>query len=93
MEIVIVERTLPEPMPYERLVALEEAAAWCLEVRNITFLRSYFSLDQRRMICVYEAPDAESVRDANAEAKMPFDRVWSATRHIGEAERRKNAPT
>jgi hypothetical protein len=31
------------------------------------------------MICVYEAPDAEAVRKANTTAKLPFERVWSAS--------------
>ena len=31
------------------------------------------------MICVYQAPDAESVRRAQKEIGMPFDEVWPAT--------------
>jgi hypothetical protein len=31
-----------------------------------------------RMLCLYEAPDAESVRLANREASLPFDRVWAS---------------
>jgi hypothetical protein len=31
------------------------------------------------MFCEFEAPDAESVRDALRSANVPFDRVWSAT--------------
>ena len=87
MEIVVVERTFAESVPFESVQALEDAFSWCLDMRQVTFLHYYFSLDRRRMICVYEAPDAESVRDANTQAKLPFDRVWSATRHA--SSRRK----
>jgi hypothetical protein len=48
----------------------------------VSFLRSYFAIDGRRMLCLYEAPDVESVRFANRQAGLPFDRVWGA-RAIG----------
>ena len=86
MEIVIVERTFVEPVEFEHLQAIEDSFAWCLDARNINFLHSYFSLDRKRMICVYRAPDAESVREANSQAKMPFDRIWSAKRYVSAGE-------
>jgi hypothetical protein len=57
--------------------ALEDQAAWCLEKHGVRFVASYFSADKTRMICVYEAPDAESVRTANRVSGVPFDRVWA----------------
>jgi len=30
------------------------------------------------MVCEFEAPDADSVRDAMRSAGIPFDRVWAA---------------
>ena len=29
------------------------------------------------MLCLYEAPDAESVRQAQREAGVPFERAWA----------------
>jgi hypothetical protein len=81
MEIVVVERTFAEPVEFEVIQALEERGAWCLEAHRVRFLRTYFSADRRRMICVYEAPDAESVRLAQTKAEMPFDCVWTASVH------------
>ena len=78
MATVLVERTLPEPGNYDELQAMEDAAAWCLELHSVTFRHSYFSTDRTRMICVYEAPDAESVRKAQRQGGLPFDRVWTA---------------
>jgi len=74
---VVVERRFEEPVTVESLQAAEDAAAWCLELHRVTFLRTYFSADRKRMICLYQAPDAESVRLAQQQAQMPFERVWS----------------
>jgi hypothetical protein len=74
---VVVERGFDEPVTVESLQAIEEAAAWCLDLHKVTFLRTYFSADRKRMLCLYRAPDAESVRLAQQQAGMPFQRVWA----------------
>jgi hypothetical protein len=74
---VIVERRFEDPVTVESLQAIEDAAAWCLQQYKVTFLRTFFSADKRRMLCLYKAPDAESVRLAQREAKMPVERVWA----------------
>lgn len=76
---VIVEREFEEPVGFEEVERREAEAAWCLEVRSVRFVRSFFSSDRRRMLCEYEAPDAESVRAAQLQAGLPFTRVWSST--------------
>jgi hypothetical protein len=74
---VLVERSFVSPVRLEDVQALEDAAAWCLEAHNVTFARTLFSLDRRRMLCFYEAPDADSVRAAQRKAEMPLDAVWT----------------
>jgi hypothetical protein len=74
---VVVERRFEEPVALESVQALEDAADWCLRQHKVTFLRTYFSADRRNMLCLYQAPDAESVRVAQQQANMPFDRVWA----------------
>jgi hypothetical protein len=64
----------------ETIQALEDAGQGCLDLHRVRFVRTYFSRDRKRMICLYEAPDAESVRIAQREAQMPVDRVWSFRR-------------
>jgi hypothetical protein len=76
----VVERRFEEPVTVEEVQAIEDAAAWCLELHKVTFLRTFFSADRKHMLCVYQAPDAESVRLAQLQAKMPVNRVW-ACRH------------
>lgn len=74
---VIVERSFAEPAELDQVQAQENASQWCLDARNVRFVRTFFSVDRRRMLCLYNAPDAESVKAAQLQAKMPLDRVWS----------------
>ena len=72
---VIVERSFPAPETFERLKAIVDAKAWCLEQHRVNWARSFLSTDGRRMLCFYAAPDAESVRLAQREAGLPVDTV------------------
>ena len=81
MEIVLVERSFDEPVQLDALQAAERGASWCLELHRVKFLHTYVSKDGKRMICVYEAPDAEAVRKANETSKIPFDRVYTVSKH------------
>jgi len=74
---VLVSRRFEAPVAFQAIQALEDAGAGCLETHRVRFARTFFSIDRRRMICLYSAPDAESVRIAQREAKMPIDRVWA----------------
>jgi len=84
MQLVIVERNFEEPQLFEELQALEAAKHWCLETHEVTFVKTYFSLDRKRMFCVYRAPDADAVRSAQRQAGMPFDTVIAVTEHVAE---------
>lgn len=79
---VLVAREFDEPTDFDALQALEDAGKGCLDLHRVRFVRTYFSRDRKRMICLYEAPDAESVRIAQREATMPVDRIWSFRRFI-----------
>jgi hypothetical protein len=74
---VVVERSFEAPVTIEEIQAIEDEGAACLETRDVTFVRTFFSRDRKRMICLYRAPDAEAVREAQRKAKMPVDSVWS----------------
>lgn len=74
---VLVRRRFEQAVSVEQIQALEDASAWCLEARRVKFVRTYFSTDHKRMICLYRAPDAESVRQAQRQANMPFEDVWA----------------
>jgi hypothetical protein len=86
MSTVVVERAFAEPVTFEDIQAIESRGSWCLEAHGVRFLKTYFSRDGRRMICLYEAKDAESVRVAESKAGVPFDEAWATEviHHGGE---------
>lgn len=77
MALVLVERHFDEPVNFEDIQRLEDEGAWCLENHKVRFIKTFFSRDHRRMICLYEAPDAESVRLAEDQARVPYDKAWT----------------
>jgi hypothetical protein len=74
---IMVERQFEEPTTVATMQAIEDQGADCLKTWNVRFIRTYFSQDKKTMLCLYEAPDAESVRQAQTKAGMPFTKVWS----------------
>lgn len=74
---VLVTRRFEDEVTLQQIQDIEDAGSWCLETRNVRFIRTYFAADRKRMICLYEAPDAESVRQAQREAGVPFEEAWS----------------
>jgi hypothetical protein len=81
---VLVERSFDEGTTLEAVQRIEDAGASCLESRGVRFVRTFFSADRRRMVCLYRAPDAESVREAQREAGVPFNDAWTF-RAVGPA--------
>ncbi len=77
---VLVERSFAIPVTFEDVAAIERKGQWCLDTHRVQAVRSFFALDRKRMICLYRAPDAESVRVSQREANMPFERVWAFQR-------------
>jgi len=74
---VAVTRRWTEPVELADIQAIEDAGAWCLEAHDVQFVRTFFAVDQRRMVCLYRAPDAESVRLAQTQAGMSVEYVWA----------------
>ena len=74
----VVERTFPDGL---EIPLTDEGAAACLAIvrRNgdfgVTWVHSYVSEDKRRTFCVYDGPNAESIRKASALNGLPVDRV------------------
>ncbi|MEH6811970.1 MAG: nickel-binding protein [Motiliproteus sp.] len=77
---VVVERHFEQPVTLQSIQKIEDAGSWCLETHQVKFVRTYFSRQRTRMICLYHAPDAEAVRLAQRKAEMPVDRVWAFQR-------------
>ena len=80
METIVVERVLDDPLDMEWLSTQRGQLVTCMQAHNVSLKHSYVSPDRKRMICIYEAPDAESVRLALRTAGvLPFDNAWKAS--------------
>lgn len=80
MERVIVERTYDVPMSEDEIRAVADEGG-CSDLHRVFLRRSYLSPDGLRMICVYEAPDAEAVRLLQRSNGLPYDRIWTSSVH------------
>jgi uncharacterized protein DUF4242 len=78
MARVIVEQAFQEPFTDERYASFAKRLDPCLDIRRGAWRRSSLSMDKLRMICEFEAPDAEAVREAFRASGVPYERVWSA---------------
>ena len=76
MQRIVVERTFPTPPSEDDLTAAAIRERPCLAVYGVAWRRSVLSADRLRMICEYEAADAESVRKVHREAQNSFERIW-----------------
>jgi len=76
---VVVERSFDEPVTFESIKALSKAAAWCLDTYRVKYSHSVHSLDCKRMLCFYAAPDAEAVRSVQREARAPVSAIWAGS--------------
>ena len=77
MRKFIVERTFSTPFTDQDLSDVGVRMAPCLKLHDVNWIRSHLSEDRLRMVCEYEARDAESVRKVQRESSASFDRVWA----------------
>jgi len=52
---------------------------------GVKWLYSFLSLDKKRTYCLYEAPDADAVREAARRANIPADSVMQVDAPVGPA--------
>ena len=83
MERVIVERTYDAPMSEDEVRKAAQEGG-CSDLHRVFLRKSYLSPDGLRMLCVYEAPDAETVRQLQRSNGLPYDRVWTSSVHATE---------
>jgi hypothetical protein len=76
--VVVIEQSFDPPLTDEEHGRIGKRIDTCAEMRNARWMRSYLSADRTRMFCEFEAPDAESVRDAYRSAGVAFVRAWVA---------------
>ena len=81
---LIIEQTFEMPLTDEEHGRLGQRLDKCLEAYGARWVRSYLSTDRLRMICEFEAPDAEAVRTSYRSAGVNFDRAWTAELYARE---------
>ena len=80
METIIIEHRFEDrPFDIDRYNDAQRTNAWCLETYGVRHVVSYVTPDARRMICVFEAPEAEAVRRTARDLGYKYDRLWPAT--------------
>ena len=78
MPRLIVEHSYDPPLTDEEHHRAARRLDPCLEAHGARWMCSYLSHDRRRMICEFDAPDAEAVRQSMRSADVAFERVWSS---------------
>lgn len=79
MAVIMVEERFEPPIDVTQGSPIAEDVSPCLPVYDVHWLSSYIATDGTRCVCVYEAPDAESVRRAYRAADVEFVNVWAAS--------------
>ena len=77
LSCIIVERTFDRSPSDDDLTAAGIRERPRLELCGVAWRRSFISGDRLRMVCQYDASDAESVRKVQREAGNAFERVWA----------------
>lgn len=76
LQRIVVERSFDAPHTETDMLAVKARMQPCLEAYRVAWKRTVVSADRRRVVCEYEAPDAETVRRIQHEAGAQFDRIW-----------------
>jgi hypothetical protein len=76
MARIVVERSFETPATDAEMQQVADRERPCLAAYQATWKRSLLSADRMRMVCEYEAADAETMRRIQREAGAQFDRVW-----------------
>lgn len=82
MPVFMVERDLPG-VQMEQLAAAQKAAIKAgkeltAEGKQVRYIRSTFVPGDNKCMCLFEAANAENVREANERAKVPFTKIVPA---------------
>ena len=80
--VYMVERDLPgigmEDLADAQKRAIRVGKELSAEGTEVRYLRSTFVPGESKCMCLFEAPNAENVREANVRAQIPFTRIVEA---------------
>lgn len=78
MARILVEMNWPEPLDDGQLSDERSALMRCIGERGGNWLHTYVNPERTRTICLFEAPDAQSMREAYRHAGVQGAQVWAA---------------
>jgi hypothetical protein len=82
MNIYIADRDLPgvtlEQLAAAQKAAIETSQRFTTEGKPVRYIRSAWIPSESHVMCMFEAPDAQLVRDVNEAAGIPFTRILEA---------------
>jgi uncharacterized protein DUF4242 len=78
MATMVVEQSFDHALTPDELNAMAKRVDPCLEAHGARWMRSYISSDRKRVLCEFEAADAEKVRESYRSAGVSFERCWTA---------------
>jgi hypothetical protein len=83
MPLYIIERNFAEQLELDAdgVVAIKKING---EI-GVNWVFSFLSADKRKTYCLYEAKDAEAIREAARRAKVPADEIVEVTQAFGDA--------
>jgi len=82
MNIYIADRNLPgvtlEQLAAAQKAAIETSQRFTEEGKPVRYVRTAWVPSEAHVMCMFEAPDAQLVRDVNEVAGIPFIRIVEA---------------
>ena len=82
MAVYMVERELPgismEQLAAAQKAAIETGEQFTAEGKNVRYIRTTFVPNEARCMCLFEADNAELVKEVNEAAQIPFNRIVGA---------------
>jgi hypothetical protein len=82
MSVFMVDRNLPgitkEQLAGAQKAAIETSKKFTAQGKPVRYIRSMFLPEEAHCMCLFEAQNADDVREVNETAKIPFTRIVKA---------------
>jgi hypothetical protein len=79
---VIGELSFDAPISPKDLAELQCPDAWCLCSCRVRLVNVFLAHDRKRAVLLFQAPDAESVRQAFRHTQAHFDQIWPCAEQL-----------
>ena len=74
---VIAELQFAVPITLADIAMLETSCTWCREMHRVELVQLFVARNRKRVVLVFRAPDAESVREVCRRVALPVERLWT----------------